>query len=80
MIFEASAEPFPEEAKGMPLLLWLKSVFDAAKVYEETGHIALPMLPDERERMLVSRALAREPVERFASCVAFVEALRNLMT
>ena len=54
-------------------------IFQASQEYEKTGQVVLSMLPDERERTLVSWALAREPVERYASCAAFVKALRDLL-
>jgi hypothetical protein len=78
LVFEDGSEPFPEEQRGLPLMMWMSKLFDRIKLYDKSGQIALWMLADEHERALVSRALANNPAERYASGAAFVAALRDL--
>jgi hypothetical protein len=82
LIFEDQADPFTESAlqsEVMARMQRLSKVFVAIKRYEKRGDLSLWMLPDERERTIVARALARDPAERYGTCVAFVEALRALL-
>lgn len=77
MIFEDQADPFMED-DFLPTMMRLKHIYDAVKQYQENGSLNLWMLPDEREKAVVARALAQDAASRYASSVAFVEALRTL--
>lgn len=70
LVFETSL--FPDDF--LARLQWMMQIGQAVQAYEERDELHLPMLTDEQERAIVERALSRS--NPYASCAAFVEALR----
>lgn len=73
----AGADATPHE-RLLVAIRRMNALHDSIQAYEEHGTLLLPMLSNQRERAVVSRALSRDDADRYPSCVAFVETLRRL--
>jgi hypothetical protein len=71
-------EALPVQERFWAMGNWYTKLTNEVQAYEEKGTLNLMMLPDERERVVVERALARDESARYASCAAFVDALEGI--